>query len=165
MCRGPRTTHLIVLQGVWTWWITDAETELHTGDTFTDDVHYTVFHFTFLQLSLSLCSSDTRTRSLSLDHTGEDHFLCQGSGPSTPRSHYESRSHSPMGRVNLRPQVSIHLYTLNLPLNKWISQGRYDEVVCFSLSLSISLSVPLSAIQSVCLFIYKCMCMLKTLCV
>ncbi|MCJ8729090.1 hypothetical protein PDJAM_G00011950 [Pangasius djambal] len=52
-------------------------------------------------------SSDTRTRSLSLDRTGEDRFLCQGSVPSTPRSHYESRSHSPVGRVDLRPQMVL----------------------------------------------------------
>ncbi|XP_053540854.1 uncharacterized protein si:ch211-234p6.5 isoform X1 [Ictalurus punctatus] len=50
-------------------------------------------------------SSDTRTRSLSLDRTGEDHILCQRSVPSTPRSHYESRPRSPLGRVDLRPQV------------------------------------------------------------
>ncbi|KAF4087637.1 hypothetical protein AMELA_G00072950 [Ameiurus melas] len=52
-------------------------------------------------------SSDTRTRSLSLDRTGEDHILYQGSVPSTPRSHYESRSRSPLGRIDIRPQ-EIH---------------------------------------------------------
>ncbi|XP_058248042.1 uncharacterized protein si:ch211-234p6.5 isoform X2 [Hemibagrus wyckioides] len=49
-------------------------------------------------------SYDTRTRSLSLDRTGEDHFRCHGSGPLTPRCQYESQSHSPVGRVDLRPQ-------------------------------------------------------------
>ncbi|KAB5587259.1 hypothetical protein PHYPO_G00011140 [Pangasianodon hypophthalmus] len=69
-------------------------------------------------------SSDTRTRSLSLDRTGEDRFLCQGSVPSTPRSHYESRSHSPVGRVDLRPQVYSTRYS---PVHKPESKEIHSD--------------------------------------
>ncbi|TSO57267.1 hypothetical protein Baya_10405 [Bagarius yarrelli] len=68
-------------------------------------------------------SYDTQTRSLSLDRTGVDHFRYHGSGPSTPRSHYESRSHSP---VDLRPQ-SLCTDEVRIHGNMWMTDTDVPE--------------------------------------
>ncbi|XP_037392886.1 uncharacterized protein si:ch211-234p6.5 isoform X2 [Pygocentrus nattereri] len=53
---------------------------------------------------------ETRARSFSLDRTAEEHFLSppltQASCPTTPRAYYGSRPHTPVGRVDMRPQDS-----------------------------------------------------------
>ncbi|KAM9488646.1 pleckstrin homology domain-containing family A member 5-like isoform 1-T1 [Clarias gariepinus] len=69
-------------------------------------------------------NSGIRTRSLSLDRIGEDHLLYQGSGPSTPRSHYELRSQSPLVRGDLRPQVYSTHYS---PVHKAESKGIHSD--------------------------------------
>ncbi|XP_036436677.1 uncharacterized protein si:ch211-234p6.5 isoform X2 [Colossoma macropomum] len=53
---------------------------------------------------------ETRARSFSLDRTAEEHLLppplTQASCPTTPRAYYGSRPHTPVGRVDMRPQDS-----------------------------------------------------------
>ncbi|XP_049336592.1 pleckstrin homology domain-containing family A member 4 isoform X2 [Astyanax mexicanus] len=57
-----------------------------------------------------LSAPEARARSFSLDRSADDHFLSppliQGSCPTTPRAHYGSRPHTPIGRVDMRPQDS-----------------------------------------------------------
>ncbi|XP_027009966.2 pleckstrin homology domain-containing family A member 5 [Tachysurus fulvidraco] len=92
-----------------------------------------------------LHSYDIQTQSQSLDHTGVDHFQWHGSGPSTPRCHYGSRSHSPMGRVDLRPQCEKETHTLSA------LQGGTDMVLtclCGCDKVLQTLSVEMDLLQN-----------------
>ncbi|KAL7886951.1 hypothetical protein AOLI_G00046720 [Acnodon oligacanthus] len=78
---------------------------------------------------------ETRARSFSLDRTAEEHFLSppftQASCPTTPRAYYGSRPHTPVGRVDMRPQDSQSAVPPS-PSNgqgsdRWHSQGSHSD--------------------------------------
>ncbi|XP_046703260.1 pleckstrin homology domain-containing family A member 7 isoform X3 [Silurus meridionalis] len=123
--------------------------------------------------SMEMVDHRGRHRAPSLDRTG-DHFLCQGSGPSTPRSHYESRSHSPVGRVDPRHQEILCAQLPPLPPSRIThnppgSLHHHTAPVCGFPPSMHEETHKLAALQGDTDMVLTCLCgcdkVLQTLCV